>query len=139
MDTYYLYTDGGCCPNPGPGSWAYILNHSTKGKVVKACGRQSNTTNNRMELTAVIRGLSKVPLGAYVTITSDSTYIVKGIMAWRFSWKKRDWEKVANADLWRKLDDLCKRRHVHAVWVRGHDGHPQNEECDAMAARERTR
>lgn len=131
--TFELFTDGGTWPNPGPGGWSFILKDSLFGNVVKKSGYVAATTNNKMELTAVIEGLNEIPEGSQVYLYSDSRYIVDGITQWRHAWKKRNWQGVKNEDLWKQLDALLGVLHVDASWVRGHTGHPENEECDQMA------
>lgn len=128
-----LYTDGGCWPNPGPGGWAFILEDNVGRNTLKRSGCDLDTTNNRMELTAVIEGLNDVPDGATVNLHSDSEYVVKGVNYWRHGWKKKGWKGVKNDDLWRQVDALVDVLRVTAFWVRGHSGHSQNEACDRMA------
>ncbi len=137
-----LFTDGACSGNPGPGGWAYILR--TTDASVEASGGESPTTNNRMELTAVIEGLRALEAPSRVEVWSDSQYVLKGLDEWMDNWKKRGWKTAAkkpvkNVELWKILDDL---RRVHTLsfhWVRGHSDHPENERCDelAVAARDR--
>lgn len=129
---YELFTDGGCWPNPGDGGWAFILRHLSSGETMKMSGGEMATTNNRVELRAVIEGLGQLPTGSSVNLYSDSQYVVKGIMMWRHSWKKKQWKYVMNPDLWQELDALLQIHEVTAFWIRGHDGHPENEECDRM-------
>jgi ribonuclease HI len=130
---FELYTDGGCWPNPGPlGAWAFILKSMTVGELKRA-GVVSDTTNNRMELTAVVEGLNELPDGSTVKLFSDSQYVVNGINLWRHKWKMKSWANVKNTDLWKEIDALATVNCVEAVWVRGHDGHAENEECDRMA------
>jgi len=127
-----LFTDGMCSPNPGPGAWAYILKQD--GLLVReATGTDPDTTNNRMELRAVIAGLQTIEPGQAVTLFADSQYVVHGLTRWRAGWKKYRWQGVKNADLWQELDALVEDRIVTATWVRGHAGHPENELCDQMA------
>ncbi|MHC4832688.1 MAG: ribonuclease HI [Planctomycetota bacterium] len=132
---YDLYTDGACEGNPGPGGWAFIL-RGPEGEREQA-GGEASTTNNRMELSAVIHGLEQVPERAEVTLHSDSQYVTKGLSEWLAGWKRRGWRTtsgpVKNADLWRRLDALAATRSLRTVWVRGHDGHAENERCDALA------
>jgi ribonuclease HI len=132
-----LFTDGSCPSNPGPGGWAYILRLQS-GTECKKAGSHSDTTNNRMELTGVIEALKSLPRPCTVTLYSDSQYVTKGIQHWLPAWKRRNWvtsEKlpVKNADLWQQIDDLKKRHDLKVQWVKGHDGHPENEECDRLA------
>lgn len=130
-----LFTDGACEGNPGPGGWAFVL-RGPEGER-EGAGGEDSTTNNRMELTAVVRGLEQVPVGGRVTLHSDSQYVTKGLSEWLSGWKRRGWRTtsgpVKNADLWKRLDVLAAERSLRTVWVRGHNGHPENERCDAMA------
>ena len=132
-----LYTDGACSGNPGPGGWGAILRFGTVEK--ELCGGDKQTTNNRMELTAVIEGLSALKEPCDVTLTSDSKYVIDGITkGWARAWKRNGWRKAdkkpaLNADLWDRLLSLLDIHRVQFVWIKGHDGHPENERCDAMA------
>jgi ribonuclease HI len=136
-----LYTDGGCSGNPGPGGWAYILEHLPTGKRKKESGSEETTTNNRMELVAVIRGLESLKRPCQVELITDSQYVAKGLSQWVPKWKANGWrrregsklEPVKNEDLWRRLDELCLFHRVKCRHVYGHDGHAENEECDQMA------
>jgi ribonuclease HI len=136
-----LFADGACSGNPGPGGWAFILRHPASGKQIERSGGERETTNNRMELTAVIRGLESLKRPAQVELVSDSTYVGKGLTEWMAKWKangwrrrERDrWAEVKNEDLWRRLDELLGTHRVRFVHVRGHSGHPENERCDALA------
>lgn len=141
-----LFTDGACSGNPGPGGWAFVLQHPATGREIERSGGEAETTNNRMELTAAIRGLEALTRRSRVELWSDSEYVLKGLREWMPAWKARGWKTAAkkpvkNADLWRELDDLVERHAVTFHWVRGHDGHPENERCDrlAVAAIERVR
>lgn len=139
-----LYTDGACSGNPGPGGWAYLLRHPASGKEKEGSGGEVLTTNNRMELTAVIEGLRGVRRPSRVDLFSDSQYVLNGMKEWLKSWKARGWKTadkkpVKNEDLWRTLDELIQRHEVRFHWVRGHQGHPENERCDALAVAERDR
>lgn len=142
----HLFTDGACSGNPGPGGWAYILRHPASGKSIEASGGERTTTNNRMELSAVIRGLEKLNAPSVVELYSDSQYVLKGLEEWLASWKKRGWKTagktpVKNEDLWRRLDELKQVHELRFHWVRGHAGHPENERADelAVAARDAQR
>ena len=132
-----LYTDGACSGNPGPGGWGAILRFGTVEK--ELCGGDKQTTNNRMELTAVIEGLSALKEPCDVTLTSDSKYVLDAIeKGWARSWKRNGWRKAdkkpaLNADLWDRLLTLLDIHQVRFVWVHGHQGHPENERCDALA------
>lgn len=136
--TVELFTDGACSGNPGPGGWAFILKHPATGKLLKQAGGEPGTTNNKMELLAVIKGLTALSRPSNVELFSDSQYVLKGLSEWIDSWKKRGWktaskEPVKNQDLWQTLDELRAKHHLKFHWVRGHAGHPENEECDRMA------
>ena len=136
-----LFTDGACSGNPGPGGWAFILRHSASGKEKQLAGAERETTNNRMELTAVIRGLQTLKRPVAVELVSDSVYVGKGMTEWLPKWKangwrrreKGRWAEVKNVDLWRRLDALLRRHRVRFTHVRGHAGHPENERCDTLA------
>ncbi len=135
-----LYTDGACRGNPGAGGWAAILVY--KDVVKEICGGEAETTNNRMELTAVIRGLAALKEPCDVTLTSDSKYVIDALkLGWVYSWQKRGWrradgKKALNDDLWRELVKEYERHSVTLVWVKGHNGHSYNERCDALATAE---
>jgi ribonuclease HI len=131
-----LFTDGACSGNPGPGGWGAILRWM--GSEKEFSGGAPGTTNNRMEMTAVIAGLSALTRPCKVDVYTDSQYVQKGITQWVAGWKARGWKTadrkpVKNEDLWRQLDDLAGRHDVTWHWVRGHSGHPENERADALA------
>jgi len=138
-----LFTDGACSGNPGPGGWAAILRHMPTETVKKLSGGDLETTNNRMELTAAIEGLRalKPSLRCKVRLITDSEYLVNGMTVWLPTWIENNWvrgkgrraEPVKNVDLWKTLSELCRRHEVVFEHVRGHSGHPENEECDRMA------
>ena len=135
-----LYTDGACSGNPGPGAWACILTHPGTETVKKMADGVADTTNNRMELMAVIKGLAALERRTRVLVVSDSVYVVKGMREWVHQWIKDDWRRgprksqpVKNVDLWKTLVDLCSRHDVGFEHVRAHSGHAANEECDRMA------
>lgn len=133
-----LYTDGACSGNPGPGGWAFILKHPASGKVLERAGAELNTTNNRMELMAVIRGLEALKEPALVDLTSDSQYVLKGLKEWLKGWKAKGWrtadkKPVKNQDLWMRLDELIAGHEVRFHWIRGHNEHPENERADRLA------
>lgn len=133
-----LFTDGACSGNPGPGGWAFILRHASTGSEREASGGEAPTTNNRMELTAVIRGLEALTRPSVVDLFSDSQYVLNGLREWMASWKRRGWKTadkkpVKNQDLWMRLDELMDGHELRFHWVRGHDNHPENERCDALA------
>jgi ribonuclease HI len=138
MPHVLLFTDGACSGNPGPGGWAYILRHPASGKEVERNGGEALTTNNRMELMAVIRGLEALKRDSRVELWSDSQYVLKGLKEWLAGWKAKGWKTankspVKNQDLWQELDQLKTRHHVTFHWVRGHNEHPENERCDQLA------
>jgi ribonuclease HI len=133
-----LYTDGACSGNPGPGGWAYILKHPASGSVREASGGDPQTTNNRMELQAVIEGLSALKKPSVVELYSDSQYVLNGLKEWLKGWKAKGWrtaskQPVKNQDLWMALDELVSRHKVTFHWIRGHSEHPENERCDQLA------
>jgi ribonuclease HI len=136
-----LYCDGACLGNPGPGGWGYLLRVPTPEgpKEKEASGAEAGTTNNRMELQAAIQGLLVLSRPCDVDLYSDSQYVVKGIQSWMEGWKRKGWRKadgqaVINQDLWQTLDEQVKRHRVVAHWVRGHDGHTENERVDRLAS-----
>ena len=133
-----IYTDGACKGNPGPGGWGAILRMGDKEK--ELWGGEPATTNNRMELTAVIQALAALKRPVTATVYSDSQYVLNGISQWIHGWKKNGWrtsdkKPVKNADLWQQLDRLASLHHLEWVWVKGHAGHPENERADALANR----
>ena len=136
-----LYADGACSGNPGPGGWAVILKHPASGKAKRLSGGQRETTNNRMELTAVIKGLESIPKPSSVTVITDSQYLVKGMTEWMDTWLAKNWKTankkpVKNVELWQRLLELSGKHRIDWQWVQGHAGHPENEQCDAMAVAE---
>lgn len=133
-----IFTDGACSGNPGPGGWGAILRAGTNEK--ELFGGEAQTTNNRMELTAVIRALEALKRPVRARVWTDSQYVQKGISEWIRGWKARGWktaakEPVKNADLWRELDRLAALHELDWCWVRGHAGHPENERADELARR----
>lgn len=140
MKKVNLYTDGACSGNPGPGGWGAIL--ECEGHIKELCGGEAETTNNRMELTAVIEGLSALKYSCEVTLISDSKYIIDAItQEWVYKWKENNWmrnkkDKALNPDLWEKLLVEIEKHKMTYVWVKGHAGHPENERCDEMAVKE---
>jgi ribonuclease HI len=131
-----MYTDGACKGNPGPGGWGVLLRSGASER--EMFGGEPATTNNRMELTAVIEGLAALKAKARVKVYTDSQYVQKGISEWIHSWKRRGWKTadkkpVKNEDLWKRLDELARAHRVEWHWVRGHDGHVENERADALA------
>lgn len=133
MKQIELYTDGACRNNPGPGGWACILRFGEKEKTLRGAFRR--TTNNRMELYAAIVGLSALKEPCRVSLFSDSQYIVNGLNRWIANREKPTWDGTTNGDLWASLENLCKKHVVNATWVRGHNGHVENERCDRGANR----
>jgi ribonuclease HI len=136
-----IFTDGACAGNPGPGGWGAILRY---GEYIKELsGGEEMTTNNRMELTGVIEALSALKYPCEVRLTTDSKYVVDSVKnGWAADWRARGWVKAdkkpaLNADLWMRLLDLLDVHTVKFVWVKGHAGHPENERCDRLAAKER--
>ena len=137
-NTVLVFADGACKGNPGPGGWGAILRIGTHEKEI--CGGERQTTNNRMELTAVIRALESLKRHCNVKVYTDSQYVQKGISEWLPQWKRRGWrtagrKPVKNEDLWRELDGLAQKHKVEWHWVRGHAGHVENERADALANR----
>lgn len=137
MKKVFMFTDGACSGNPGPGGWGTILRYGNAEKELS--GGEAQTTNNRMELLAVINGLAALKEPCEVTIQSDSRYVVDGIeKGWARSWKRNGWRKAdkkpaLNADLWEKLLTLLDIHTVNFIWIKGHAGHPENERCDQLA------
>jgi len=133
-----LFTDGACSGNPGPGGWGYILRHPASGAEVERSGAERATTNNRMELMGVIRGLEALTQPSRVELYADSQYVLKGLEEWLDQWKARGWRTAAkrpvkNAELWKRLDELRETHDLRYHWVQGHDGHPENERADRLA------
>lgn len=132
-----IFTDGACSGNPGPGGWGAILRYGTHERELS--GGEAQTTNNRMELTAVIAALSALKSPCQVTLTTDSRYVVDAVSkGWVYGWQKKGWmrapgEPAKNVDLWKQLLPLLKTHRVEFCWVRGHQGHPENERCDRLA------
>ena len=140
MKTVCIYTDGACSGNPGPGGWAAIL--SCMGREKELSGGERETTNNRMELRAVIEALSALKEPCEVELWTDSQYIARAINeGWLAGWKRRGWRRkegeLKNPELWQRLDALLGEHKVTVNWLRGHDGQEQNERCDALAVAER--
>jgi ribonuclease HI len=135
-DTIYIYSDGACKGNPGAGGWGALL--VVGGHRKEISGGEANTTNNRMEMTAVIRALESLKRPSTVEVHTDSQYVQKGISEWMPGWKRRNWrtadgKPVKNQDLWLQLDALSQLHRIEWKWVRGHAGHPENERADALA------
>lgn len=139
MKQVNLYTDGACSGNPGPGGWGAILVYNKT--ELELSGFEAETTNNRMELSAVIAGLSALKVSCAVTIQSDSKYVVDSInKGWLKNWQGNGWKNAAkqdvlNRDLWLKLLPLLEKHQVQFTWIKGHAGHPYNERCDALAVK----
>jgi ribonuclease HI len=139
--TVHLFTDGACSGNPGPGGWAYILRHLSTGQEKIDSGGQLETTNNQMELLAVIRGLEALKRPCRVELFTDSVYVGKGLLEWLPKWKQNQWRRregsrfvpIKNEELWRRLDELAQRHRITYTRVAGHSGHPENEKCDQLA------
>lgn len=131
-----IYTDGGCWGNPGPGGWGVLLRHEGREKALS--GTEAYTTNNRMEMTAAIEGLSALKCSCKVIVTTDSTYLKDGITSWIMGWKKNGWKTkekslVKNIDLWKRLDLLMAKHQIEWAWIKGHAGHRENEIADQLA------
>ena len=141
MKNVSLYTDGACSGNPGPGGWAFILRCDTTGKELERSDGTSDTTNNQMELMAVIRGLESLKEPCKVTLYADSTYVLQGMKSWMAGWKSRGWKRkegsrlvpVKNVELWKELDGLMQTHEIEFEHVKGHAGHVENERCDQLA------
>jgi len=131
MKKVSIYSDGSSLGNPGPGGWGTILRFGRHEKELS--GGEAMTTNNRMELTAVIEGLKALKEPCDVTIYSDSSYVVKAINEWLPQWVARNFKKVKNPELWKAYLEAAKPHKIKAVWVKGHAGHPENERCDELA------
>lgn len=133
-----IYTDGACKGNPGPGGWGVLLKSGAREK--ELFGGEPETTNNRMELTAVIRALEALKRACEIDLYTDSQYVQKGVSEWLADWKRRGWrtadkKPVKNAELWRRLDELARGHRIEWHWVRGHAGHAENERADQLANR----
>ena len=134
MSNITIYTDGAARGNPGPGGYGGILDY--RGKRKNYSGGEEHTTNNRMELTAVIKGLKMLKEPCDVHVISDSSYVVKAINEWLDNWIRKDFAKVKNVDLWMSYLEAAEPHHIKATWVRGHSGHEENEICDQLAREE---
>jgi ribonuclease HI len=141
LPTVELFTDGACSGNPGPGGWAFILRHPASGKTMERSGAERETTNNRMELSAAVRGLEALKRPSQVELFTDSVYVGKGISEWLPKWKANGWRRkernklvpIANEPLWRKLDALLAKHRVKYTRVAGHSGHVENDRVDELA------
>ena len=136
MKKIEIFTDGACSGNPGLGGWGVLLRYGSNEK--ELFGGETLTTNNRMELTAVIKALESLKEPCEISLCSDSKYVIEGVNKWMPNWKKNGWKTasrkaVANVDLWEKLDSLLQKHNVSWQWVKGHEGHPENERVDALA------
>jgi ribonuclease HI len=136
MKSVEVFTDGACLGNPGPGGWGAILRYQTTEKEIS--GYSPDTTNNRMELTAVVEALSALKEKCRVTVYTDSRYLRDGITSWIQRWKRNGWKTAAktavkNQDLWEALDRICQKHQIEWRWVKGHAGHPENERADELA------
>ncbi len=137
MKDIKIYTDGACSGNPGPGGWGAVLEYGEH--IKELSGGEKDTTNNKMELTAVIQALSALKEPCKVTLTTDSKYVCDSVTkGWVYSWQKNNWRKAdkkpaLNIELWQQLLPLLEEHQVEFVWVKGHAGHPQNERCDTLA------
>ena len=135
-----IFTDGACSGNPGIGGWAALLRYKDIEKELS--GGEAETTNNRMELTAVIEALKALKTVCNITLYTDSKYVMSGITEWMPNWKRNNWKtankkgNVKNVDLWLQLDELIRQHEIRWVWVKGHNGHPENERVDALARSE---
>jgi ribonuclease HI len=134
-----IFTDGGCSGNPGIGGWGALLRYGKHEKELS--GSAPNTTNNQMELTAVIKALSELKEPCHVTLYSDSQYVIKGMTEWLSGWKSRGWKSadkkpVKNVELWQELDILSQKHHIDWNWVKGHAGHIENERVDSLCQQE---
>ena len=134
MKKVEIFTDGSSLGNPGPGGWCALLRYKNHEKILS--GGEDYTTNNRMELIAVIEALKALKEPCEVELFSDSTYVLKGIDEWLEGWIKKDFKKVKNVDLWKKFIDLSKKHKININWVKGHSGHKENEICDKIARKE---
>ncbi len=137
MKKVEIFTDGACKGNPGPGGWGVVLRMGHHEKELS--GHEAETTNNRMELTAVIRALTALKEPCLVHLHTDSRYVIDGITKWIYGWQKNGWKTAAkkpvlNADLWQDLLAATRRHRIEWIWVKGHDGHPENERADRLAS-----
>lgn len=136
-----LFSDGACSGNPGPGGWGCILRHRTSGIEKELSGGAANSTNNQMEMMAVISGLESLTRPTAVEVITDSKYVADGCTSWMPNWKKNGWKRkdgtrwvpVKNVELWQRLDGLLAKHRVRFTVVKGHSGHPENERCDELA------
>lgn len=134
MKKITLFSDGSALGNPGPGGFGAILRYGDKERIIR--GGEAHTTNNRMELLGVIEGLRAIKEPCEVTVISDSSYVIRGINEWLEGWIKRNFAKVKNPDLWQEYIRVSEPHRIEGVWVRGHNGHIENEQCDQIAREE---
>ncbi|MBQ7283468.1 MAG: ribonuclease HI [Oscillospiraceae bacterium] len=140
MKRIEIFTDGACKGNPGPGGWCAILRYNGVEKMIS--GGETETTNNRMELSAVLFALKALKEPCHITLQSDSKYVLDSLSkGWVYGWQKKGWKKsdgkpALNVDLWQQLLDEIKKHELEYVWIKGHAGHPENERCDAQAVKE---
>jgi ribonuclease HI len=137
MKRVEIFTDGACKGNPGPGGWGVVLRMGHHEK--ELAGNEKATTNNRMELTAAIKALESLKEPCEVQLHTDSRYVIDGITSWIFGWQRNGWKTAAkkpvlNADLWQELQAAARRHKIEWIWVKGHDGHPENERADRLAS-----
>ena len=136
MKKIKIYTDGACLGNPGPGGWGALLRYGTTERELS--GGEPETTNNRMEMMAIIQALETLKTGCEIELYTDSQYVLKGFTEWLEGWKVRNWKTadkkpVKNVDLWQRLDEAAIRHKIHWHWVKGHNGHEENERVDELA------
>lgn len=131
MKTICLFSDGSCLNNPGPGGWACILEFN--GVVKELCGGEPDTTNNQMELRAVIEGLRALKEPCNVRLFTDSSYVANAINEWLSSWQRKNFKNVKNVPLWQEFLEISRPHKITATWIKAHNGHPQNERCDKLA------
>ena len=140
MKRIEIFTDGACKGNPGPGGWCAILRYNGVEKMIS--GGEKDTTNNRMELSAVLFALKALKEPCHITLQSDSKYVLDSLSkGWVYGWKKKGWKKsdgkpALNVDLWQQLLEEIRKHELEYVWIKGHAGHPENERCDAQAVKE---
>jgi ribonuclease HI len=134
MKKIEVFTDGSCLGNPGAGGWCVILRYGEHEKILK--GGEKNTTNNRMELSAVINALEALKEPCEIELYSDSIYVLKGLNEWLPNWIKKNFKNVKNVDLWKKYIEVSKGHKIHINWIKGHSGHTENEICDKIAKEE---
>ena len=134
MKKIEIFTDGSSLGNPGPGGWCAILRYKNHEKILR--GGEAHTTNNRMELFAVIEALKALKEPCEINLYSDSEYVLNAISKWLNNWVKKDFKKVKNEDLWREFIEVSKNHKINTIWVKGHSGHKENEICDKIAKEE---